>query len=164
VDGGLYPIRRDSLRWDNWRYEDGAAYFVTICVRDMQCLFGRVERDEMVLNRLGAIVAESWLGLERRFERVVLGESVVMPNHFHGIIRLGHGGSTHLGRVVGVFKGASAFRINALRGTPGAPVWQRGYFDRVIRDSAEYERVRVYVVQNPLCWHLDHLNPGRRGG
>ncbi|HEX8906129.1 MAG TPA: hypothetical protein VF771_14875, partial [Longimicrobiaceae bacterium] len=101
---------------------------------------------------------------------------VIMPNHIHGLIELTDVvGARHaspdsaaapvraptLGAVVGSFKSAVTSRINAQRNTPGAPVWQRGFFERVLRNDDELLRARRYIVENPLKWHLDEENPLR---
>ena len=62
-------------------------------------------------------------------------------------------------RVVGRFKMLSAKRINAMRGTAGRPVWQRNYYERIIRDADELHRIRRYILENPACWATDGENP-----
>jgi REP element-mobilizing transposase RayT len=66
-----------------------------------------------------------------------------------------------IGAIVRSFKSASARRINLARRTPGAPVWQRNYYKRVIRDEDELNRIRAYIAQNPANWSEDELNPVR---
>ena len=112
----------------------------------------------------------------------------LMPNHLHGILFIADrtGGSRAartpaartpaartravstssrginpkpLGQLIGAFKTVSTKRINLLRGTPGGRVWQRGYYEHVIRIEAELDRVREYIVNNPLQWDLDRENP-----
>ena len=112
-----------------------------------------------------------------------------MPNHVHGIIWiLGEGlsarqtlprrrgvGARHasplragggapagsLGAIIGSFKAAAARRMNVARGTPGARVWQRNYYERVVRDEQEVQRVREYIQLNHLKWQFDKENPDR---
>ena len=115
------------------------------------------------------------------FAHVELDVSVVMPNHIHGIIILNESvGATHasplrnargigqvpgsLSAIVGSFKSASSRRINQLRGTPGTPVWQRGFYDHVIRNDEDLARIREYIATNPLRWSLDEENPSVRPG
>ncbi len=116
---------------------------------------------------------------------VVLDAFVVMPNHVHGIIGIIGGGTTpadgvgahgraplrggiafrppkSLGALVAGFKCAVTTRINRHRGTPGAKVWQRGYYERVLRDERELGIARRYIADNPLRWPLDRLHPDRR--
>jgi hypothetical protein len=66
-----------------------------------------------------------------------------------------------LGQIVAYYKYRGTKRINALQGTPGIPFWQRGYYEHVIRDDAELERVREYILYNPLNWATDEDHPNR---
>jgi REP element-mobilizing transposase RayT len=60
-----------------------------------------------------------------------------------------------LGQLVGAFKTVSAKRINLLRGTSGLPVWQRDFYERVIRDEDELARIHQYIMDNPSNWQED---------
>ena len=96
-----------------------------------------------------------------------------MPNHLHGIIAIdviGRGGSRTapttdmdepkpLGRLVGSFKTVSTKQINILRGTPSTLLWQRNYYERIIRDDDELDRIRCYIEDNPAMWEMDRENP-----
>jgi putative transposase len=170
-------LNRRSIRLKGYDYTLPGAYFVTICVRDRECLLGKVVNDEMVLNDLGLIVVECWTWLAAQYPYVTLDESIVMPNHLHGIILIEddircRGGSRTaptrnttttnrkpLGQLVGAFKTVSTRQINALRGTPGSRFWQRNYYEHVINDDDEMNRIRDYIVYNPLAWDTDEDNP-----
>jgi REP element-mobilizing transposase RayT len=121
-------------------------------------------------------VEETWLWLADQYEFVHLDEYVIMPNHLHGIIVIGdtcRGASRSaptrvakrkpLGRLVGAFKTVSTKRINEIRGTLGVPVWQRNYYERVIRNGEELNRVRQYIIDNPAHWEQDRENPNNVG-
>ena len=92
-----------------------------------------------------------------------------MPNHLHGIIVIANqpsGGSRTaptprkpLGRLVGAFKTVTTRQFNATEGTPGQPLWQRNFYERVIRNADELDRVGEYIVANPLLWETDRENP-----
>ena len=150
---------------------------MTACSRQRRPLFGEVVNDQVRLSPLGVIVAKSWQWLSERYAYAFLDEWILMPNHLHGILILrdditgaGRGGSRAaptksrrkpLGELMGAFKTVSTKRINVLRGTPGAPVWQRGYYEHVIRSEAELNRARDYIVSNPVRWAMDRENPDR---
>ena len=157
-----------------WKdYRDAGPYFVTICVADRTHLFGEVRDGAMRLNRLGGVVHDEWHRLPQWNPWVQLDAFEVMPNHVHGIVAIGiddeprPGPRPHLGRVVGRFKAATAAAINAVRGTPGATVWQRGYYEHFIRNSRAWEAIREYIRANPSAWARDQDNlfdrspPGR---
>ena len=141
------------------------------------CLFGDLLEGEMVLNEYGLIVAEKWQWLENQYPYVVSGMSVVMPNHFHGILMIDFDGSRGgsrttpttvkrkpLGRLIGAFKTVSTKQINILPNTPGIPIWQRNYYERIIRDEREMDRVHRYIESNPFTWLVDGENPSNLQG
>ncbi|GIV57086.1 MAG: hypothetical protein KatS3mg054_0921 [Chloroflexus sp.] len=163
-------------------------YFITICTHDRACLFGEVVAGEMQVNAVGEVVCAEWFRTAqiRPYVRLYDDEFVVMPNHIHGIIwiinddvgatrRVAHRvGATRrvaptdpprgpasgsIGAIVGQFKSITTKRINALRGTPGAPVWQRNYYEHIIRTEDALQRIREYIATNLLRWHLDRENP-----
>jgi REP element-mobilizing transposase RayT len=196
---------RRSIRLKGWDYGADGAYFVTICTRDRDRLFGTVGDGEMHLNDDGRIVADTWRWLPTRYD-VDLDEWCVMPNHLHAILVIRRGGSRtaptprtaptmadrppsdmgtaptdtrtaptmldtgtvpttsdprrpkSIGRAIGAFKTVSTKHINLRRNTPGAVVWQRDFWDRVIRDAQEMDRIREYIRQNAANWNSDALN------
>ncbi len=172
---------RRSIRLKGYDYSQAGAYFVTVCTQDRECLFGEVTDGSMQLNEYGRIMCEEWLrsaGIRREIE---LDEYVVMPNHVHAIIAIidhGRGDrpvaptreNTQFHRVtrprpksisalLGGFKSAVTKRINQARGTLGLPVWQRNYYEHIIRSESELARIRQYIANNPAQWALDRENP-----
>ncbi len=128
----------------------------------------------MELNPSGAIAEECWRNLPQHFPSIVPDEFVVMPNHLHAILFLvsadelavmnadaydaiaeGAGHTATLSEGIRFFKTTSAKRINRLRGTPGVPVWQRSFYDHVIRHNDHIDTIRNYILQNPERWELD---------
>ena len=142
---------------------------MSICAYNRECLFGEIESGLMRLNEYGEVVVSEWLSSAEVRLEIECGEFVVMPNHFHGIVHIVgvygntpmsrdeqqrvcvHDGaychtplrspSRNVGAMVRGFKGAASRRINEIRDTPGAPVWQRNYYEHVIRDDADYNRI-----------------------
>jgi putative transposase len=154
-------IRR-ALRLRHFDYASAGAYFVTVCTHDRRCLFGEVSDDQVALNTWGLIVARQVLSLPRRFGRAAIDAFVVMPNHVHVVVwldgRARQASPLRLGDVVGGLKSGSAREINRLYPHPIGRVWQRGYYDHVIRDEADLERVREYIASNPVDWGSDPEN------
>ena len=160
--------RRRSLRLRGYDYSWAGAYFVTVCTYNRACLFGEIVNGEMRLNGVGQVARRVWDGLPRHYRHVELDAVVVMPNHVHGILTLVGAGfkpaptPRHgLPEIVRAFKTFSARRINGLRHTPGVPVWQRNYYEHIIRNETALNRVRQYIMDNPARWAEDPENPTR---
>jgi REP element-mobilizing transposase RayT len=147
--------RRRSIRLTGYDYATPAAYFVTICTA------GRAL--PLRLPTFRAAVEEAWVALPRLFRALQLDEMVVMPDHVHCVIALldgtgcaAQGASRRaptLADVVRAFKGNTTRQINQLRHAPGAPVWQRNYYEHIVRDEAELDRIREYIRSNPFAEH-----------
>jgi putative transposase len=162
---------RRSIRLKGYDYSLAGAYFVTLVAWQRELLFGNVVNGESVLNELGQIVSEKWQWLETQYPYVELGAWIVMPNHFHGILvihDIGRGGSRSaptpikrkpLGGLIGAFKTVSTKHINLLRKTEGQIVWQRNYYERIIHDEHEMDRIHRYIESNPSQWMEDDENP-----
>lgn len=180
----LKPHRR-SIRLKGHDYTAPGAYFVTICTHQRAELFGDVVEGEMRLNEYGQIVADEWERSAIVRAEIQLDEWVVMPNHVHGIIVINdpgveatrHVGATRrvaptdaqsrngpapnsIGAIMAQFKSIATKRINEIRATPSAPVWQRNYYEHVIRNDRELTAIRRYIQNNPLQWPLDRDNAG----
>jgi len=158
-------------------YAQSGAYFVTICTKDRECLFGKIVDEEMILNEFGDIANAEWLKTAKIRPNVGIDEFVVMPNHLHGNLFLhdsdnvgahcnvplpdtqteefGKSTVNSIPTIIKLFKSTVTKQINELRGTPGKPVWQRNYFDRIIRDEDELNRIREYIIFNPAKWAED---------
>jgi len=156
---------RRSIRLSHWDYAETGAYFITICTLNREMLLGQIHTDRVLLNAAGRIVSDEWmLSVDIRTE-LQLDAFVVMPNHFHAVAILfrdvGATGSSplpripngptprSLGALVAGLKIASTKRINELRRTPGKAVWQRNYYERILRNEKELERARGYILCNP---------------
>jgi len=164
---------RRSIRLEGYDYSQGGAYFVTLCTHGRQPLFGQVVGETMTLNLVGTVVEQCWRWLGERYSHVELDEWMVMPNHLHGIIAMrddagGAGSQTafirrkSLGRLIGAFKTVSTNRSNPIRQGRRSVIWQRNYFERIIRDGDELNRVREYISENPARWETDGENPEAR--
>jgi len=168
-------FHRRSIRLKDHDYAQPGAYFVTICADRRQSLFGAVVEFEMRPNAFGRVVEEEWFRSAELRREIMLDAFVVMPNHIHGIVFIGYTtaqgatgrsplrrpgpGSHSLGAFVAGFKSATTIRINAIRQTPRRPVWQRNYYEHIIRDERDLEPIRDYILSNPANWPNDRENP-----
>nr|WP_229638581.1 transposase [Waterburya agarophytonicola] len=132
----------------------------------------------MVLNQYGNVVADEWKKSSVIRKEIKLDEWVVMPNHFHGIVIINNTtvgangrspllrGCTHpqmkpksLSSLMAGFKSIATKKINILRGTPGTPLWQRNYYEHIIRNPDAMNKIRQYIIHNPVSWSVDQLHP-----
>ncbi len=178
--GAIAAHRRRPLRLRGFDYSREGAYFVTICTRNRECQFGEVVDGRMRLGEAGQVIQAVWDRLSERFPTIESDAFIVIPNHVHGILVLvGEGlalpmrgaassaptgsASSTLGNVVRVFKSLSAIGVNRLLSRSGLPLWQRNYFEHVIRSEESLNRIREYIETNPLSWEMDRENPERKG-
>jgi len=179
MKSGASQRQRRSMRLRDYDYASPGVYFVTICTHGGECLLGDVVGGYVQLNNCGQAVQACWGDLPKHYPHVRLDALVIMPNHVHGIIVLVDdtgaglrpaptrpapaGTKRHgLPEIVCALKSFSARRINQLRNTPGQPVWQRNYYEHVVRDEDELYHIRRYIAENPLKWELDEENPAQR--
>ena len=160
---------RHSIRLKHYDYSSPGAYFVTICTQNRECLFGEIVARKMVLNDAGKIVADEWIKTGDIRDEIELDAWVVMPNHFHGIVMIRRGDRPvaptptplpgprpkSIGSLMSGFKSTVTKCINKIRQTPGISVWQRNYYEHIIRNETELDNIRQYIIDNPLNWQSD---------
>jgi REP element-mobilizing transposase RayT len=154
---------RRSIRLKRYDYSQAGTYFITICTHQRKCLFGEIVDGQMQLNQFGQIVQSHWQNLAKHHFHIVLDEFVVMPDHFHGIIiiknlnvdRQNNLQQKGIPEIIRGFKTFSARQINKLRHQSGVPLWQRNYYERIIRDEEQLNRVKRYIINNPQNWQKD---------
>ena len=177
-------VRKKNRLADKKLYEENNAYFVTICAFERQYIFGD---KNCVLNQYGEIVQEVWLNLPILFENIVLDEFVIMPNHFHGIITFLDtpiskftNKKTDLGKIIKRFKLESLKHIvesvadgqenydDQWRSTIAATIqtnntiWQKSFYDHIVRNDQDLARIREYIQNNPKNWQADILNQNNK--
>lgn len=159
---------RRSIRLQGWDYRWPGLYFVTICTARRVNLFEDAAFREIAEQALARISEQD------HARHVVVDTSIVMPNHEHIIFDFTEVAAQadmsrtqsyfenavagSLGVVVGRYKTAVTTRINQLRHTKGAPLWQRGYYERIIRNERELAAMRQYIINNPARWAEDRDN------
>lgn len=178
VRPSLDPLRfpqRESIRLEAHDYGAGI-YLITICVAERKRLLSRVESVRVLLTPVGEVVEEEWLRTAAMRSGVWLDAFVVMPDHFHAIVGLGTAQicdgtesrahamrpyrlrETPLGRLVAGFKSACTRRYRTTLGDAGAVLWQRGYYEHVVRGSKQLQRARRYIAQNPVRWNAPQVS------
>lgn len=159
---GSLPKRR-SLRLPNYDYSANGTYFVTVCTEGKQCILGSVvgggvlDAPYVQLSKYGISAEQTLLEMSTFYADITIETYVIMPNHVHFVI------------TVSACSGPSRTpaptnaRLPAFISTwkrftnkkAGFPLWQRGYYDRIIRNEADYLRIWQYIDQNPAHWAED---------
>lgn len=168
---------RHSIRLQGYNYAEAGAYFVTVCIEQHECLLGEIVDGQMLLDDWGQIASEIWEQVADHWPSVEIDAFVVMPNHLHGIIIITEGGAEKegggtpplqevkppqkptLGAIMAFWKYQSSKRINEARQTPGMRLWQRNFYEWIIRNEQMLERARNYIANNPGRWDDDADNP-----
>lgn len=159
--------QRKSPRLAEFDYTQNGIYFITICVQDHLCLFGKVIDDSMILNAAGVMVGICWNALSTRFENIGFTDYVVMPNHFHGIVIIERSLGSD-GKLPGVAEVIQAFKSitthEYIMGVKNSgwtilnrKLWQRSYHDHIIRNEKSLLNIQQYIRENPLRWAQDTL-------
>jgi len=188
--------RPNSIRLRGHDYLNPGIYFITICAKDRQQLFGRINDNKMMLNLYGRIVYTKWIDIARHFKNAHVDVFQIMPDHLHGIIILTdtidndtvgvkhsrqeatlnalnpggnasplrdqqpykslHPNGTKPGSISAIMQNFSSITtriINNIRRTPGKKLWQRGFYDHIIRSQNELSAIRHYIINNPVNWN-----------
>jgi putative transposase len=167
---------RRSIRLPGYDYAQNGVYFVTIVTQGRKPLFGDVVDGEMVLNEVGRMVEKVWLEIPGHFCGIAVATFIIMPNHVHGIIVIERGdrtsqvGATHesplrqnvngpepgsIGSIVGLFKATVSKRYHVMTNTENIRLWQRNYYEHIIRNEKDHQAAYEYILTNPLNWEKD---------
>lgn len=177
-----------SNRLQDYDYSSGWGYFITICTKNRENYFGEIVNWTMVLNEWGKIVFDGIKNIENYNEFSSVDEFVVMPNHLHLIIMVSYRRDNSwivsteqnvwivstttmktarnrnnrrnmlIPKIVWKFKMITAKQINILKNSVWNKLWQSNYYDRIIRNEDELQRIRKYIIENPLKWEFDKNN------
>jgi len=176
---------RRSIRLKGYDYTQPGAYFITICAYQRMHVFGEIIDSQMILNEIGKIARDEWFKTAklRPYVELYEDEFVVMPNHAHGIIwivdeagmrrpvgvrrrripteiteKFGKPVKGSIPTIVRAYKSAVTYAVNAIQNMRGAVLWQKNYYEHIIRNDRELNNIGWYIVNNPFNWQLDRDN------
>jgi putative transposase len=167
--------QRHSIRLKGYDYSQKGFYFITICTQNRECLFGEIVENKMMLNNVGKYAKKSWNDIPLHFPHVKLDVYCIMPNHIHGILNIFKpigakdflpqqicaekqmGTSKTIGSIIRGFKIGVTKWIR--KQMPGKKIWQRNYYEHIIRNENDYYRIYEYIENNHLRWEIDSLHP-----
>ncbi len=162
---------RQSIRLKGYDYSQAGLYFVTLVVNSKKMLFGNIEKNkndviynELIINEVGEMLKEEWLKITQRFNNIRLHEFIVMPNHFHAILEIENQiAKKKLGDVIGAYKSITTVEyIRNVKKKNWQPfdgrLWQRNYWEHIIRNQKSHEQIANYIHDNPQKWDKDLFN------
>ena len=159
-DNIAFPSRK-ALRLKDYDYSTAGSYFITICTEGHKCLFGHIENDCIVMSQTGEMVDSCLTSLETHHKGVRVLERVVMPNHIHFIIFLDgckYERTAHnVENLIQQFKSYTTHLYAYMRSGNGI-LWQRNYYEHIIRNERSFNYIQGYIRQNPARWLQDKMN------
>jgi len=154
--------KRKTNRLIEYDYSQNGAYFVTICAHDKQCIFGEIAggagnaRPQMILSEIGCIVDKVINKISSIYDAVSVDKYVIMPNHVHLLIMINDCGrpmaAPTISTIVNQFKGYITKVVGA---RIARPLWQKLFYDHIIRNQNDYAKIWEYIDTNPDKWHED---------
>jgi len=177
----VYPDRQ-TIRLPHYDYSRPGMYFVTICTHQREPILGVIDAGYVIPTDAGKFVEQTWFTLPNRFPNLKTDKFVLMPNHVHAILFLESSPSsqkpgasvasqlhpqltpaptkrTSLADIVCAFKSISTIGVNKIRMTPSQLLWQRSYYEHIIRTGESLDQLRRYIQENPARWPTDEENP-----
>ncbi len=149
---------RKSTRLKGYDYSNPNYYYITICTHNKQHIFGEAD----CLNDYGKIAQDCLFDISTHYKNVGVDKFVVMPNHIHAIIVINDSLTERsrpfptLSSIVGLYKSGVTKRIREM--DPKITVWQKSFYDNIIRNEKSYEEIWYYIDLNPVNWETDDLN------
>ncbi|MFZ2199599.1 MAG: transposase [Microgenomates group bacterium] len=157
---------RHTIRLQTFDYSSPNWYYVTICTNERESNFGEIHDGKMFFSPAGRMIELEWVKLRIRYINIRLGKFVVRPNHFHGIIqsiRAGIKPAPTLGTIIGSYKSITTHEyiagINKYDWQAfNHRLWQRNYYEHIIRNDEDFDHIQKYITNNPLNWVKDKFN------
>lgn len=153
---------RHTNRLPGFDYSSCNLYFVTICTTNRENIFIEADHNQpanMELSEIGNIVEQHWKDIPHHYPHVSLDQYIIMPNHIHGIITMNNGRENRaptLGQIIAYFKYKTTKEYNMLGAGVSHPqikkLWQRNYYEHIVRDQIDLDRIRAYIHDNPSSW------------
>ena len=152
---------RKKLRLKYYNYSKNGYYFVTICVKDNIKCFGEIKNGSIILNDYGKIAHKYWIEITKHFNNIQLHDFVIMPNHIHAIIEIFDEKCVKnnkiylLSQIIKSYKGICIKTIRKQHNDYDF-MWQKSYYDVIIRNEKKFESIRKYIIENPSKWNNTH--------
>lgn len=144
---------RKTIRLKEYDYSQIGEYFITLCSKNRKYIFGEINENKIILSKYGKI-AENVLKRIKQNRNIEINNYIIMPNHIHMIIKIKYDKIVNLKDVISTYKSITTKQINREQ---KIIVWQRNYYEHIIRDENEKEEIIKYIRYNPINWDRDNL-------
>ena len=164
-------ITRKQIRLKNYDYSLNGYYFITVCSYNRKNIFGEYKNvvgallacARIKLSIIGEIIKKQWNDIPKRYDNITLGHYIIMPNHFHGILiinkRAGASAAPTVSQIIRSFKSKTTMEyleyINQNNLKISGKIWQRSFYDHIIRNERSLNAIREYISNNPVNWERD---------
>ncbi len=142
-----FPIRK-KLRLEYYDYSKQGLYFITICIKNRRKILGKINNNQIELSKEGIVVQNYIEYIVKKYRNIKIDEYIVMPNHIHMIISMDNENYANLSRIIKQYKGSVTKQI-------GHSIWQKSYYEHIIRYEKEYYNIKEYIQNNIVNWKHD---------
>lgn len=140
---------RKNIRLKYYDYSNEGMYFITICTKNRIEFLGKIiDTNYINFTNKGVIAKQSIKKIEEIFENVTVDEYVIMPNHIHMIVVINNKNETSISRIIKQYKMYVSKKI-------GYSIWQKLFYEHVIRNEKEYYKIKEYIKNNIVNWEKD---------
>ena len=156
-DGMEHPERKLN-RLSEYDYSTNGAYFVTVCTQDRRRILSTIVGDGFSVPTPYGIIAEKMIAqIPVKYPSVAVDKYAIMPDHIHLLLRFDWNLGTEnpsptLGNVIGWYKYQVTRQVDSQIGLDSPKLFQRSYYDHVIRNQQDYDEIWQYIENNPRKW------------
>ena len=154
--------KRKQLRLSDYDYSQEGFYFLTLCAKDRMNIFGKVKdlddplyMSKMEYNEIGEVISNCWVKINELYDNVTIDVFTLMPNHFHGIIVISEKVGQRCPSLQKIIQGFKSITTRNCFNYGYTHIWQRGYYEHIIRGEKELDEIRDYILNNPTKWKND---------
>ena len=150
-----------TIRLKNYDYSSNGMYFITICSEKKRCIFGNIVGQGLCscqLSETGKIIKEEIESLSQRYSEIKIENFIIMPNHVHILLTLERQEQSPcptISEAICSFKSITTKRANLQDNVKGRKIWQRSFYDHIVRNQTDYEQIWQYIEYNVAKWNED---------
>ena len=146
--------QRKNIRLPTYDYSNIGIYFITICIKNRANILSKIEKGKIVLYQYGKIIEKYILAINTKYNYICIKSYVNMPNHIHILCEIKERKNTDFS-----YNSTIPFVISTIKRLSNKEfkekIWQRNYYEHIVRDEQEYQKILEYIKNNPINWETD---------